>query len=78
MAIIVPVLASRSVAFTVHATGASVARTTASDTTRLLYNDQGELMIEAYTTMMGQQGENSTELKWDRESGQVVRTAARG
>lgn len=41
-------------------------------------NDRGELVLEAFTTMMGQQGENSTEIKWDRESGQVVRVAAFG
>jgi hypothetical protein len=40
-------------------------------------NDAGEIVLEAYTTMMGQQGENSTQikLKWDAASGQVVRTA---
>jgi acyl-CoA thioesterase FadM len=39
-------------------------------------NDDGELVLEAYTTMMGQQGENSAQIKWDAASGQVVRTAA--
>jgi acyl dehydratase len=38
-------------------------------------NHRGELVIEAYTTLMGQHGENSTQLKWDKESGQVVRAA---
>jgi len=38
-------------------------------------NEKGELVLEAYTTMMGQQGDNSTEIKWDRESGQVMRIA---
>jgi acyl dehydratase len=38
-------------------------------------NDKGELIMEAYTTLMGQQGDNSTQLKWDPVSGQVVRTA---
>ena len=39
-------------------------------------NDKGELVLEAYTTVMGQQGDNSAEIKWDRESGQVMRKAA--
>jgi acyl dehydratase len=38
-------------------------------------NDDGELVIEAYTTLMGQQGDGSAKLKWDKESGQVMRTA---
>jgi acyl dehydratase len=38
-------------------------------------NDHGELMLEAYTTLMGQQGDGSAKLKWDKESGQVIRTA---
>ena len=39
-------------------------------------NQHGEVVMEAFTTMMGQQGENSTELKWDRDTGQVVRRAS--
>lgn len=38
-------------------------------------NDDGELVMEAYTTLMGQQGENSTQLRWDKESGQIIRIA---
>jgi acyl dehydratase len=38
-------------------------------------NDAGELIMEAYTTLMGQQGDGSAKLKWDKESGQVIRTA---
>ena len=38
-------------------------------------NDAGELILEAYTTLMGQQGDESARLKWDKESGQVIRTA---
>lgn len=38
-------------------------------------NDRGELVLEGYTTLMGQQSENSTHLKWDKQSGQVVRVA---
>jgi acyl dehydratase len=39
------------------------------------FNDEGELLMEAYTTVMGQRGEESARLKWDKESGQIVRTA---
>ena len=38
-------------------------------------NEHGEVMLEAYTTMMGQEGEISAQIKWDAASGQVVRTA---
>ena len=38
-------------------------------------NDAGELVLEAYTTVMGHEGDDSVNLKWDIESGQVVRTA---
>lgn len=38
-------------------------------------DDDGELVLEAYTTLMGQQGAKSAHLKWDKESGQVIRTA---
>ena len=38
-------------------------------------NDAGEVVIEAYTTVMGHEGDDSVNLKWDMESGQVVRTA---
>ena len=38
-------------------------------------NDAGELVLEAYTTMMGTEATDSVQLKWDMESGQVVRTA---
>ncbi|MCV7402132.1 (3R)-hydroxyacyl-ACP dehydratase subunit HadC [Mycobacterium fragae] len=44
-------------------------------TRNLCTNDAGELVLEAYTTMMGHEGNESVELKWDMESGQVVRTA---
>lgn len=37
--------------------------------------DNGELVLEAYTTLMGQQGDGSARLKWDKESGQVIRTS---
>ena len=38
-------------------------------------NQDGDVVLEAFTTMMGQQGDSSAQIKWDRESGQVVRTA---
>jgi acyl dehydratase len=38
-------------------------------------NDAGEVVLEAWTTMMGHEGDDSINLKWDIESGQVVRTA---
>ena len=38
-------------------------------------NDDGEVVLEAYTTVMGHEGDDSIKLKWDKESGQVVRTA---
>jgi acyl dehydratase len=44
-------------------------------TRNTLTDDAGEVVLEAYTTMMGHEGDNSIQLKWDKESGQVVRTA---
>jgi len=44
-------------------------------TKNVLTNDDGELVLEAYTTLMGHQGDNSIQLRWDKESGQVIRTA---
>jgi acyl dehydratase len=38
-------------------------------------NEDGEPILIAYTTLMGHQGDDSIQLKWDKESGQVVRTA---
>ena len=38
-------------------------------------NDDGEVVLDSYTTLMGHQGDNSIQLRWDKESGQVVRTA---
>jgi acyl dehydratase len=39
-------------------------------------NQHGELVLEAYTTLMGHEGDNSVSVKWDPETGQVVRKAA--
>ncbi len=44
-------------------------------TRNLCTTDEGELVLEAYTTLMGHEGDKSIQLKWDLESGQVVRTA---
>jgi acyl dehydratase len=38
-------------------------------------NQHGEVLLEAYTTLMGHEGDSSIQLKWDKESGQVIRTA---
>jgi acyl dehydratase len=38
-------------------------------------DENGETVLEAYTTLMGHEGDNSISAKWDRETGQVVRTA---
>ncbi len=38
-------------------------------------NRHGEVVLEAYTTMMGHEGDNSISVKWDPESGQVMRKA---
>lgn len=39
-------------------------------------NDDGEMVLEAYTTMMGHEGDHSIQVMWDPESGQVIRKAA--
>jgi acyl dehydratase len=44
-------------------------------TRNTLTNGRGELVMEAYTTVMGHEGDHSINLKWDKESGQIVRTA---
>ncbi|MEB3070073.1 (3R)-hydroxyacyl-ACP dehydratase subunit HadC [[Mycobacterium] vasticus] len=44
-------------------------------TRNILTNQDGEVVLEAFTTMMGHEGDDSVSLKWDAESGQVVRTA---
>lgn len=44
-------------------------------TRNICTNDAGEVVLEAYTTVMGHEGTDSVQLKWDMESGQIVRTA---
>ena len=34
-------------------------------------NDDGEVVLEAFTTLMGHEGDNSISVKWDPETGQV-------
>lgn len=44
-------------------------------TRNILTNADGDVVLEAFTTMMGHDGDDSVNLRWDAESGQVVRTA---
>jgi acyl dehydratase len=44
-------------------------------TKNICTNAQGEPVLEAYTTLMSQYSDGSANLRWDPESGQVVRTA---
>lgn len=44
-------------------------------TRNILTNQDGDVVLEAFTTMMGHDGDDSVSLKWDAESGQVIRTA---
>ncbi len=44
-------------------------------TRNTLTDADGELVLTSYTTVMGHEGDHSVNLKWDMESGQVVRTA---
>jgi acyl dehydratase len=40
-------------------------------------NEDGEIVLEAFTTLMGHEGDNSIQVQWDPESGQVMRSAAK-
>ena len=44
-------------------------------TKNILSDDDGEVVQESYTTLMGQHTDGSANLRWDAESGQVVRKA---
>ena len=44
-------------------------------TRNVLTNQHGEVVLEAFTTLMGQHGETSAKIKFDRETGQVSRVA---
>src|SRR6478609_2942232 len=37
--------------------------------------EDGEVVMEAFTTLMGHEGDTSISAKWDPETGQVIRTA---
>jgi hypothetical protein len=44
-------------------------------TKNILTDDAGEVVLEAYTTLMGQYSDDTSKLRWDAETGQVVRRA---
>ncbi len=44
-------------------------------TQNVLTDVHGEVVMESYTTLMGHEGDNSISVKWDPETGQVVRKA---
>ncbi|MGV0792932.1 (3R)-hydroxyacyl-ACP dehydratase subunit HadC [Mycolicibacterium sp. XJ1819] len=44
-------------------------------TRNVLTDDNGAIVMESFTTLMGHEGDNSISVKWDPETGQVVRTA---
>jgi meromycolic acid (3R)-3-hydroxyacyl-[acyl-carrier protein] dehydratase HadC len=44
-------------------------------TKNICTNEDGEVVLEAYTTLMSQYSDGSAILRWDKESGQVVRRA---
>lgn len=37
-------------------------------------DDSGDVILEGFTTLMGHEGDNSIQVKWDPESGDVIRT----
>jgi acyl dehydratase len=44
-------------------------------TRNTLADDNGDIIMEAFTTLMGHEGDNSVSVRYDRESGQVLRSA---
>jgi acyl dehydratase len=44
-------------------------------TRNTLTDDDGGLIMEAFTTLMGHEGDNSVSVHYDRETGQVLRSA---
>jgi acyl-CoA thioesterase FadM len=42
-------------------------------TKNICTTDDGEVVLEAVTTMMGQHAEDTSQLAWDADSGQVIR-----
>ena len=47
-------------------------------TRNVLVDQHDQVVMESFTTLMGHEGDNSISVKWDPESGQVVRTADGG
>lgn len=45
-------------------------------TRNVLTDDDGGIIMEAFTTLMGHEGDNSVSVRYDRETGQVLRAAA--
>ncbi|MGB8408185.1 MAG: (3R)-hydroxyacyl-ACP dehydratase subunit HadC [Mycobacterium sp.] len=45
-------------------------------TRNTLTDDDGDVIMEAFTTLMGHEGDNSVSVHYDRETGQVLRSAA--
>ncbi|MEZ0050786.1 acyl dehydratase [Mycobacterium sp. MAA66] len=54
-----------------HRFGADIVQTR-----NTLTDDDGGLIMEAFTTLMGHEGDNSVSVHYDRETGQVLRSAA--
>ncbi|MUL44722.1 (3R)-hydroxyacyl-ACP dehydratase subunit HadC [Mycobacterium sp. CBMA293] len=46
-------------------------------TRNTLTDDDGGVIMEAFTTLMGHEGDNSVGVHYDRETGQVLRSAAK-
>jgi acyl dehydratase len=46
-------------------------------TRNTLSDDDGGLIMEAFTTLMGHEGDTSVSVHYDRETGQVLRSAAK-
>ncbi|MCH9640490.1 MAG: (3R)-hydroxyacyl-ACP dehydratase subunit HadC [Actinomycetia bacterium] len=44
-------------------------------TRNVVARPDGEVVMESFTTLMGHEGDNSIAVKWDPETGQVVRTS---
>src|ERR1700704_75545 len=44
-------------------------------TRNVCHNEDGEMVLEGYTTLMGHEGDNSISVKWDPKTGQVMRKA---
>ncbi|MCV7252392.1 (3R)-hydroxyacyl-ACP dehydratase subunit HadC [Mycolicibacterium fluoranthenivorans] len=44
-------------------------------TRNILADDDGVIIMEAFTTLMGHEGDNSVSVQYDRETGQVRRSA---